>query len=375
MELALRAARARLWLTEQAWPLWAERGFARERGGFHESLDHHDASCTLAYRRLRVLARQIYVFATAARHGFSQGGELLDLALMRLHQQRGEDGLYPWRFDLAHDPIDQTRDLYDHAFVLLALSAAAPVVGVSAMRPLAVDLALRLQTRFRHTLGGFVEALPFSAESVRRQNPHMHLLEAALAAHQAFAEPIFADLARELGELFLDRLYQHREGVLGEFFAQDLSPLLPLTVEPGHHYEWVWLLDRLVPLMAHPEPLRDAADTLYAFATRHGICPFRRVVRDQLDGHGQVVADTARLWPQTERLKAELVHGHAARIAEADDVLAAFLAHGRDGLWAERMDRAGNFSNEAAPASSLYHVTCALTALIDAAAAGGDMRT
>jgi mannose-6-phosphate isomerase len=80
------------------------------------------------------------------------------------------------------------------------------------------------------------------------------------------------------------------------------------------------------------------------------------------------VADSARLWPQTERLKAELRFGTEATIAQADDVLAAYLGAGRTGLWSERMDAQGNFSQEPAPASSLYHITCALTELMDVAA-------
>jgi len=366
MDLRQRAERAQHWLTHLAWPLWAQSGLDRARGGFHESLHHTDISSPANFRRLRVLTRQIYVFSRAAQHGFAPGAEIVELGLRRLREARGRDGLYPWRFDLDHRPIDETRDLYDHAFALLALSAAAPVVGADTLRGEALDLITRLGTVFRHDQGGFLEAHPPSLP--RRQNPHMHLLEAALAAEDAFAFPEAAALAEELGALFLHRLFQPETGVLAEFFDDEMTAQTPIVVEPGHHYEWVWLLDSLTKRIAAPAPLRAASDRLYDFATRFGICPHRGVVRDQLDDHGAVVADTARLWPQTERLKAELRHGTPSRIAEADDVLARYLAAGRPGLWAERMDTAGTFSTEPAPASSLYHITCALTDLIDHAA-------
>jgi mannose-6-phosphate isomerase len=314
-----------------------------------------------------VLARQIYVFSRASRFGFAPGAEIVGRGLRRLRAARGDDGLYPWRFNLDHTPIDHTRDLYDHAFVLLAFSAAASVVGADAVQCEALDLISRVRTRFRHAYGGYEEALPPTLP--RRQNPHMHLLEAALAAHTAFPnQRDAAALAMELGDLFLQRLFQPETSVLAEFFDDRWAPERPVVVEPGHHYEWVWLLDNLAPLSPDAQALRDAAGRLYAFASQYGVCPRRHVVRDQLDDRGTILADTARLWPQTERLKAELRYGTSSSIAEADDALAQYLAAGRPGLWSERMDAAGVFSQEAAPASSLYHITCALTELIDVAA-------
>jgi mannose-6-phosphate isomerase len=314
-----------------------------------------------------VLTRQIYVFSRASQFGFQPGAAIVARGLQRLREARGADGLYPWRFDLDHRPIDETRDLYDHAFVLLALSAASAVVGADSVRGEALDLIARVQSSFRHPSGGFVEALPPALP--RRQNPHMHLLEAVLAAHAAFpGQGEAAKLAVELGALFLNRLFLPEPGVLVEFFDDDWSPQRPIIVEPGHHYEWVWLLDNLAPLMGDPGPLLEAKARLYRFAHAYGVCPKRHVVRDQIDETGAIIADTARLWPQTERLKAELRNGTPESTAEADDALALYLNAERRGLWSERMDANGAFSREPAPASSLYHITCALTELVEFAA-------
>jgi mannose-6-phosphate isomerase len=64
----------------------------------------------------------------------------------------------------------------------------------------------------------------------------------------------------------------------------------------------------------------------------------------------------ARLWPQTERLKADALEDRAA--PEARAALAAYLRP--DGLWHERRLPDGGFSQEPAPASSLYHLTCGI---------------
>jgi mannose/cellobiose epimerase-like protein (N-acyl-D-glucosamine 2-epimerase family) len=73
-----------------------------------------------------------------------------------------------------------------------------------------------------------------------------------------------------------------------------------------------------------------------------------------------------RLWPQTERLKAELLRADAddARAAASARAMAAYLRP--DGTWHERRGADGALSGEAAPASSLYHLTGAILTAADA---------
>jgi mannose/cellobiose epimerase-like protein (N-acyl-D-glucosamine 2-epimerase family) len=42
--------------------------------------------------------------------------------------------------------------------------------------------------------------------------------------------------------LFIPSLYDGKKQVLGEYFEQDWSRIEPVSVEPGHQAEWVWLL-------------------------------------------------------------------------------------------------------------------------------------
>src|SRR5262249_47773012 len=75
---------------------------------------------------------------------------------------------------------------------------------------------------------------------------------------------------------------------------------------------------------------------------------------------GQVSDGCFRLWPQTERLKA-LARRRRSRVAEAQAALERHLAGARPGLWIERLDARGEPIAEAAPATSLYHLTPPLT--------------
>jgi mannose/cellobiose epimerase-like protein (N-acyl-D-glucosamine 2-epimerase family) len=356
------------WLKDHAWPLWLEHGVDWERRAFLEHIDLATLDCQAAFRRLRVAARQTYVFAKAAAHGVPRAAEAVALGLEFLcGPARLADGGYAWRFDLDNRPIDVTRDLYDHAFVLLAFAAAAEVVGPDRLRAQAIALHRYIAEHFRHPDGGYEDSIPPALP--RRQNPHMHLFEALLAAHEAFGDTVFFDAAAELAELFARRLFQAREGALPELFETSLAPYREagrFRVEPGHHYEWIWLLERYVAAAEAigrsvlPQVAR-ASDALLEFADRHAASPAFGLVMNGIWSDGAVEDGGFRLWPQTERLKVEARRRDAERFAAAVGAVEMHLAGVCPGLWIERFDAAGQALQGPAPATSLYHLTAALT--------------
>jgi mannose/cellobiose epimerase-like protein (N-acyl-D-glucosamine 2-epimerase family) len=355
------------WLTEHAWPLWLEHGVDWQRRAFHEHLDYSSLQCRASFRRLRVAARQTYVFSKAAQHGVPGATEavVLGLDFLRGTAQRA-DGGFAWRFDLDNRPIDETRDLYDHAFVLLAFAAAAGVVGAEQVRSDALALVDHIALVFAHPDGGYRDSIP--ADGRRRQNPHMHLFEALLAATEAFGDERFFYCARDLAALFAARFFQVREGALPEDFDKALSPLRDggrYRTEPGHHYEWIWLIDwyhTVAAAIGAPvgPDLDGAARSLFEFAERHGISPASGAVVNGLWSDGAVADGGFRLWPQTERLKA-VARRRPDRIPAALTILERHFADVRPGLWIERMDAQGQVLVEPVPATSLYHLTAAFT--------------
>lgn len=378
------------WLTDHAWPQWLEHGVDWQRRAFHEHLDLATLACGAGFRRLRVAARQTYVFAAAAAHGVPGAADAVALGLDFLRgPARLADGGYAWRFDLANQPVDHTRDLYDHAFVLLAYAAAAPVYGTDALRGDATALIGYLKEHFSHPAGGYEERMTEpgrettgrdSARSrllrppssvVRRHNPHMHLFEACLAADAAFGGTSFLAVADEIAELFFHRFFQVQERALPEFFDSALAPQRlegRFLVEPGHHYEWAWLMDRYAQRAAaagrpaRPDIVR-AAEILAAFADQYGIDPEHGLVVNALWSDGAVHDGAFRLWPQTERLRAQARRAGASpdRLAAPLAALQKHFAGAPAGLWIERIDAAGRPLPDPAPATSLYHLTAALT--------------
>jgi mannose/cellobiose epimerase-like protein (N-acyl-D-glucosamine 2-epimerase family) len=355
------------WLTDHAWPLWLEHGVDWQRRAFPEHLDPAPLQCRAPFRRLRVAARQTYVFSKAARYGVPRAEEAVALGLDFLRgSARIAEGGFAWRFDLDNRPTDFTRDLYDQAFVLLAFAAAAEVVGADRVRADAVALVDYIATRFAHPAGGYRESIP-DAEP-RRQNPHMHLFEALLAAKAAFGDDLFFSHAAKLAALFVGRFFQASEGALPEYFDTALAPRRKagrFLAEPGHHYEWIWLLDRYersaaaMGVAADPG-LTAAADSLFEFAEGHGVSADSGQVVNSLWSDGTVADGGFRLWPQTERLKA-VARRRPDRAPQAIGAIERHMTGVRPGLWVERMDAGGHGIADVVPASSLYHLTAAFT--------------
>lgn len=373
---AVRAASAAAlaWLWEKAWPFWLARGIDRlENGqavGFHEYLSLDDHRCAADFRRLRVVTRQTYVFSEALAAGLAEAEEAVALGLGYLRRHAFDpDGGYHWRFDLTGNVIDPRRDLYDHAFVLLALATAMRARPDPVLRAEALALDAYLHDVFPHPEGGYGESLPPSLP--RRQNPHMHLLEACLAAAEAFGDFPFLERADAIVDLFLTRMLQRVDGALPEYFDSGLVPHREegrFLVEPGHHSEWVWLLDWYAQRRAaagRPAlvDLPEAIATLTRFTDRFGIHPETGALMDVLWSDGTVASAGQRLWPQTERLKAEILRPdrEESRILQAYAVLERYIAPAPAGLWLEQRLPDGSFSPSPAPASSLYHLTSALT--------------
>jgi mannose-6-phosphate isomerase len=359
------------WLLQAAYPLWASRGVDRVHGGFHESLDR-DAQPFYEPRRLRVQARQVYSFARAPALGWNGDAAALveaGLAYVRAHYLR-PDGLF--RTVVAPDgaALDDRALLYDQAFVLLALAASQEVLGPQARL---IGDATRLRDALYRSLKrrdrGFSSGLPDTVPLLA--NPHMHLLEAALAWLRVSDDPHWRLLVNELVALALERLIDSDTGALHERFAGDWSPLggeAGPPVEPGHLFEWAWLLLQCDERAAGA--VRSSAERLVEIGETRGV--LRGVAVNGL-GEDLAVADgAARLWPQTERLKASVSLArltqqsrHWSAADAAVTALSGFLATPTRGLWFDWRSAEGCFTPERAPASSFYHIVCALAELAD----------
>jgi len=363
-------ATLRPWLIDHVCRFWLAR-LHDPAGGFFESLDALGAPVATPRRTTLVQARLTYVFShayllshdpvfrEAARHGLA--------SLMRA--ARAPDGGWFRAVSIEGATLDNARDAYDHAFVLFALAWYFRATRDASAIQLADATWGFMQQRLgdpQH--GGFFEEFAPGRSEVklpRRQNPHMHLLEALLALHAATAEKNWLRRATALVDLFKRRFVDPQTGALIEFFGQDWS-IAPgeegLSREPGHQFEWVWLLHEYFRA-TRDESVTPYAERLFAFGSRYGIDPDDGAAFDGVDASGQAVATTKLLWPQTEYIKAcvaraEWSNDAAARAAIRKHLALIGKAFMRpDGAnWHNQLARDGTPIAPVTPARVLYHL-------------------
>lgn len=371
--LRQRAAQAKAWLFDHALPLWWNAGFDHSIGCFHErmSLDGEPVDMD---RRIRVQARQTAVFARAGRLGWSGPWREAVHAGRHVLLSRGirADGGTRFKLDNNGDPTDNRRDLYDLAFVVFGLAEAATALGEDRE---AINGAASLinwaEANWAHAQGGFSEGEIMPA-TPRRQNPHMHVFEALLSLFEASGESKHLDGASAIAGLFRDRFFDARHGALPEYFDDAWRPVDGedgKICEPGHEFEWSWLLHRLNALGGGD--MGDIAERLRVHAEIYGLDHDTGIIFDEIFLDGRVRTASSRLWPHTERLKANLARYErtrdplaAAAASQAFEVLMDFCAAPTPGVWRERRDAQGAYIAEDAPASSLYHIMFGMYELI-----------
>jgi mannose/cellobiose epimerase-like protein (N-acyl-D-glucosamine 2-epimerase family) len=353
-------------MIEHSLPLWSSEGWDQAAGGFVERLDMEGRADRAAPRRVRVQARQIYCFAKAAELGWYPQGR--DIAMKGLEyllaKAKAPDGRPGFVHVLAADGsvLNSLRDTYDHAFALLALATVYRLSLDGQVRTELDSLVEFVDRDLRSPLGGFIEGIP--AGLPRRQNPHMHLFEAMIAIFDATGDPMFQRRASELYDLFAGNLFDPQRRVLGEYFEEDWSKIEPLSVEPGHQAEWVWLLKGFERISGRPTGRHRRE--LLASALRYRDNATGCLV-DEGGADGTIRKSTRRLWPQTEIAKAWIAQAEAGDHRAVDEAYQAlarmhrqYLCHPIKGGWYDQFDASNISLIDSIPASSFYHVLCAV---------------
>lgn len=346
-------------MVEAALPLWSEAGFDA-RGRAAEALDFDGRPVAGLPRRCRVQARQLYVLCEAQRRGWrADDGAAARALRVFIDDHRRDDGLWCRSVDDQARVLDDAPDLYDQAFALFALAATYRVLGDDRAREMALGTFQALNQNMAHPAGGWVEALP--PVTPRRQNPHMHMLEAALAWRALSADAAFVDAAERV--LCLMRTHFRIDGTVREYFTEDLQPdpQRGAVIEPGHQMEWAWLL-----LEAGATSEEASGFAMAGMAS--GLGSQGLLVRE-VTPTGDLIDGGERLWAQTEAIRAlDRLGDPEAADRLLTRVLDTHLATDTPGLWIDSFDAEGRSVDTRVPASSLYHLMTMATAVLSEAA-------
>jgi len=369
----------REYLLDYFLPRWQQRS-QDEDGAFQYILNADWSRADNPDLRLRVQARQTYVLAKAATFGAGNGlGDAAMRGFEYMLKRFGdaEYGGFYLRLTPDGTPLDTNKDLYEHAFVILACAAIHQATGDSRAKATAEGVCELLDSKLADPVhGGYFEGADRDwtpRKGARRQNPHMHLFEAMLAWCDVDPDGPWKQRASGLLDLFYSKFYDVNDDVLREHFTEDWRPAAGdagTSVEPGHHFEWVFLLEEYARIVGEAQ-WGDATCGLWDWGRAHGLDPDGGVY-DECRRDGSVVRATKRVWPQTEWLRALAIRyrdslettWHEQIEAHLDWMRAKYCVDTFPG-WQEQIDADGKLINDKMHATTVYHVFGAFVAVME----------
>ncbi len=362
-------------------PYWEKNGIDFNKGGFYEFLKNSDKGFG-EIRRTRLIARQIYSFS----EGFALGWEgpierIIQHGLDFIIQNKmiSHSGKLAQSINLKNSEVNFSHDLYDYAFFFFCL---AEISNRAKFKNLAEEYAKKtlkyLELNWRHPKIGFIEDPHHCC--FLKSNPHMHMLEACLHWEIKGDSQVyqFREIADEIVELAISKFIDQDKGFIYELFNKDWT--IPdkkefLMIEPGHQFEWGYLLLQW-SLLRDNYKVYAYAKNLINIGEKFGISNINSSVVNSINKNLSFEDANSKIWPQTERVKvwSLIISNHKTfnfglqesinSLTQSMSNLNNFLKKKENkALWEEILDLNGNFINIPNKASSLYHIVCAISNL------------
>lgn len=363
---------------------WAHQGWNAESGFNVERLDRQLSAIDIGYQRLVVCARMLFVFSQAHRMwGHALHAERAHDLFRRLTSNfadREFGGFYK-TLSADGDPQDRRKDFYGHAFVLFALATYGGIFGNKNAITIARSTNDLIKNKIKLPTGWYATDRTENWQETGAaldQNPHMHLLEAYIALYRETNEPAFLADAEALAAFAAKHLIHRDHRVIPETVDGDGHAYADtdLILEPGHQFEWCWILHQLAGISGD-DKYRTLADPLFDWANRVGVDGDYGGIYNKVRFDGQLIDAQKRIWPVTECIKAWAVNaqrtgGDAARAALSGwlrFLLDVYLQ--KDGQWHEYVDRDLKPLTDYMPGTTPYHLLMALIEAKKAASSAG----
>lgn len=308
----------RRWLATQAQRVFDFYQFSsiNPKGGFHELDDRGRPLSDL--RQLFITTRLVHCFAIGQLLGRPGSEDIVDCGMRYIwHNHRdAKHGGYVWSLE-GDRLVDDSKQAYGHAFVLLA-AAGAKCVGHPLADTVLADITAVLNQRFWEEEHGAV-AEEFARDwtklnDYRGQNSNMHLTEALMAAFEATGDQDYLRKAERIAGLIIGKAAAAVGYRVAEHFDRNWTldkdykgsdMFRPAGTTPGHWLEWARLLLQLHELGGRRLAwLPDASAKLFRNAVELGWDKEKGGFWYTLDWNDQPALREKLWWPACEGIGA-----------------------------------------------------------------------
>jgi mannose-6-phosphate isomerase len=360
-------------LAEDTWiPEWFQLFSDNKNCGFFERLDKNNLPLDTS-KRLLSQCRQIIVYATAENTAAYRPklDEAFQFIIDKYHNPDTGGSVFSLNQDGSTH--DSKYDLYAHAFVILTCATYYKATQNKDALNFARATLNFIKEHFPMERG-YAEALDKNLkpiDSMRRQNPHMHLMEACIYMYEISGDSDYLDIAHEMLELFYNYFLDQDTQTLREFFDNDLTPHSTEghKIEAGHHAEWIWLLKRYQEVSNSDDPrIEQTMSILFTWIKTHGIDSKFGGVFNMQDHQGKILDTNKRIWCQFEVLRAASIitndpkHQKDAQkiIKNLTEIIENNYIDVKTGVWNETLKQDLKIQTNHLPATTSYHIYLAL---------------
>ena len=363
------------WLERLSHRAWLEREgdallafgaeSAREDGGFAWLDEEGEADLTRP-AELWITARMTHSFALGHLLGRPGLGALADHGIASLRGVFHDAEHGGWYAAVADgEAVDDSKQAYAHAFVVLA-AASATAAGRPGAAELLDDALAVLDERFFEVEAGMsvdtFDRTFAQLEEYRGINANMHTVEALLAAADVTGQRRWLDRAVDIATRAIDEFARANDWALPEHYDTDWTPLLdynredpkhafrPYGATIGHWIEWARLvLHARAALIAAdgeaPEWMLEAATALMEKAAAAFGSDGEPGFGYTVDWDGTPVARERMHWVAAEAVGAAAVmhrvtgdRAWAERYEQWWEYISSYLIDAESGSWIHELD-------------------------------------
>ena len=221
------------WFHGALMPWWLEQAHDPIHGGFFDRLSEDGIAQVDDPKSTLAQARVLFTLSHLCLH--KPDDRLLDGAraahiFLTKHLRDRLDGGYVRAVDRTGRPTglatDRIKRSYDQSFVLLALSTYPRLETSEAVTRQLRECWSFIETRLTEAETGALHEDDAGAgdHALRAQNPHMHMFEALLQAHEMTGDAIWMRRAESMLAVVRRHFVDPENGTIIEFRAADLSP-------------------------------------------------------------------------------------------------------------------------------------------------------